>query len=136
MSDLIDRAKLTIPELCNSVAHIRPSEATLHPAVQVASEAATEKAIRVTLAEVEATVVKAMNSSGSQRSVTDQLRHCTAAGGADLISIKIRAEQGRDVTEPLDRLTAWIKLVDVQTVRIENALADFARLQAEVGEGE
>jgi len=38
-------AKLTIGELCDAVKHICPDEPTLHPAVQVATDAATRKAL-------------------------------------------------------------------------------------------
>jgi len=43
--DLRVKATLTIPELCDAVAHIRPDEPTLHPAVQVGANAARDKAL-------------------------------------------------------------------------------------------
>ena len=89
-----------------------------------------DHALRVVLEAVEP-----LDASDGQRSVTDQLRHCTGGAGADFSTIKLRLEQGLDPTEAMERLWEWLEIVDEQILRIEAALANFRRWQAEVQDG-
>ena len=94
------------------------------------ADAARDHALRVVLEAVEP-----LDASDGQRSVTDQLRHCTGGAGADFSTIKLRLEQGLDPTEAMERLWEWLEIVDEQILRIEAALANFRRWQAEVQDG-